>query len=646
MLSFLLPALCLGFAAALGGEPAVGHSEVSDGGRRLVVVSSDLYRLTFDPARGGRCTSFLIRKSGRELVYDGKNAGLFQDHFAHQGWPGELLESAYEHRIESEGERLIAIRLWTVAKGGKDGRDALTKGLRVEKRIVLRAGRRDVDVVNTFANPTAEGKNVGLWVQQCFNYSGDRLFDLYYRPSTHGVHLTGRDDTGQNPYLPVLDVYSADWVGASHYTDAGGREPVAGWTAGRDRRTNEGGVFLLDYDYLDILYNCSGACTTEWFMDKVPLPAGKSWSTRYAFIPVNGFTSFTHASRRLLAGVEVSPEAGRVRIVHQLAGGAAPAGEVTVDTRVYGVRSKQEARLPLLTVADVGLEPVGASQTWDKPQTEPLVIRVDVAGAGWRESYEHLFEGAFGGTGIAGAGEVAEYLVPRPQKRKTFLKPDSWARPDNEHLRVLVLYGLYSNHYRIEAAARVLDPQADIVVSENWNTFPPTHDELLRYDVIVLSNVASGPDYANAMIADVVRFGGVGVLALGGIGTYGAGQWAGTPLGEILPGEIRTNFDLKREAPGVFPKPAGVHAATKGVVFPAAARFYWLNELSPKPGAAVAMTAGKRPLLILGAVGKGRVAAVTGTCHGEAAAGQVEAWLTPAWTKLLAQSLGWLRHAE
>ena len=137
---------------------------------------------------------------------------------------------AYEYRIEREDEKAVTIVLWTVAKGGRGGRDGLTRGLRVVKRITLRVGRRDVEVVNTFANPTKEGKNVGLWVQQCFCYGGDRLFDLYYRPSTHGIHVAGQDDTGQRPFVPTHDAYSQDWVGGSAYTDAGGREPVAGWT--------------------------------------------------------------------------------------------------------------------------------------------------------------------------------------------------------------------------------------------------------------------------------------------------------------------------------------------------------------------------------------------------------------------------------
>ncbi|MCG2660530.1 MAG: glutamine amidotransferase [Kiritimatiellae bacterium] len=646
ILLMALLAVSLAMSGASGGEPVLTQEESNEGGRRLVVIANDLYRLTFDPALGGRCTSFLIKATGREWVYDGKTGGLFQDHFAHQGYPGELLKSAYEYRIERDDDQSISICLWTIAKGGADGRDLLTKGLRVEKRITLRAGRRDVEVVNTFSNPTRESKNVGLWVQQCFNYAGDRLFDLYYRPSSHGISLTGRDDKGVAHYLPgLVDVYSQDWVGPSHYSDAGGRKVIVGWTAGRDRHSNEGAVFLIDYNYLQVLYNCGGR-TTEWFMDKVPLPPGKSWSTGYTIIPVNGFTGFSHASRRLIANTEVMPEGGRVRIAHAFAGGCEPAGAITVSTRIYGVRSKKEASLAPLKVEGVGLEPMGVTQVWASAQSEPLVIRVAVEGQDWKEHYEYLFEGAFGGEGIQGAGQTAEYETPRPAKKKEFLKPDKWTRPGNKHLRVLLIYGLYSDQYRVEAAARALDPDAEVVVVEGWNFFPATHDDLLGYDLIVLSDMEVGPDYANVMVDDVVRFGGVGLLALGGIKTFGGGQWIQTALGELLPAEIRSPFDMKREQKGVRAKVSAKHPVVAGVEFPDKARFYWIHEMFPKAGSAVVMTAGERPLVITGTVGKGRVVVVAGTCHGEPGAGQVEAWQTPAWIKLLTQSLRWLQTGK
>ena len=597
-----------------------------------VVLENDFYRLTFAPARGGRCSSFFIKETQREWVYDGDTAGLFEDHFAHQYWSGELFTAKYDFAIEGDRTKELALRLWTIAKGGDDGRDLLTKGLKVEKTIILRAGRREVIVRNAFTNPTAEGKNVAMWIQQCFCYGGDRLFDLYYRPSVEGIKLDGKDDKGELNIFPGVDAYAQDWV----------KQPAAGWSAGRDRRTNEGGVFLMDYNYLKTLYNCAGSYTSEWFMDKVPIPPGKNWNTEYWIVPVAGFTGFSHASQRLIANTEITAKADGVEISHQLAGTVAALGMVKVNTTVYGIRSKQTNKLAEISAGPVSLAPLRTAQTWNQPQTEPLVFRITVSGDNWQETYEYVYLGTFASKGIEGASQVAEYEVPRPKKAKTFLKPDSWTRPVNPNLRTLVMCGLYTHCWRLEEAVKVLDPAAEIKLCDGWDFFPPTYDELLKYDLLILSNMPAGPDYANEMVADFVRHGG-SLLVLGGMHTYGGGEWMGTPLADLLPFTIAGAFDLLRETAGVKPETTGMHAVTAGVVWPPEARFFWLKAGTAKPGTTVVLTAGGKPAWILGQAGDGRVAAGLVTCLGEPGPGQSEAWGTPAWTKLLTQTVAWLK---
>ncbi len=625
----LLPLVLLALAGPCLAALSSGEATAPDG-HKLPVIESDLYRLTFDPAQGGRCTSFLVKATNREWIYDGTWAGLFLDHFAHQAWPGELLSATYEYAIEREGDQALSIRLWTVPNGA----DPLTRGLKVEKIITLREGRREVEVTNSFANPTAEGKNVAMWIQQCFAYGGQRLFDQYYRPGVAGISLDGKDDTGMNKQPKTFDDYAQDWV----------KQPTAGWSAGRDRKNDEGAVFLMDYNYLDILYNCASSYTTEWFMDKVPVPPGKAWSTQYWVVPVNGFRGFTHASQRLTTNLEVTPSGQDVALNHQLCGTAEALGDVTIKTTVYGVRSKQEAALAPVTAPGVGLTPVDMPQSWDKPQAEPLVFRVEIAGNGWTEKYEYLHEGAYASAGIQGAPSTPEYPLPRPKKIKTFLKPDTWTRPDNEHLRVLLLYGMWTQHYRVEWAIRDLDPDAEITRCDGWGFFPPTYDKLLSYDLLVLSDMPAGPDYANEMVADFARHGG-GVLTLGGMLTYGAGQWRDTALEGILPVNLVSNFDMKQEKAGVAPA-ATKDSAWATLAWPASARFYWMNVAEPQPDAKVVQQAGSYPLLVLGQCGEGRVATVLGTCHGETTRDTVAAWRTPAWIQMLKQTLEWLQEGQ
>ena len=621
-LLFLLPLARPGLAALSSGEVP------GPGGRKLPVIESDLYRLTFDPAQGGRCTSFFVKATQREWVYDGSWAGMFQDHFAHQGWPGELLSAPYDYAIERDGDQALSLRLWTVPHGT----DPLTRGLKVEKIVTLREGHREVEVTNSFTNPTAEGKNVGMWIQQCFCYGGQRLYDQYYRPGVAGISLDGMDDTGSHKQPKTSDDYAQDWV----------KQPTEGWSAGRDRKTNEGAVFLMDYNYLDILYNCGGSYTTEWFMDKVPLPPGKSWSTQYWVVPVDGFRGFTHASRRLVANLEV--QATGNGLTHQLCGTADSLGDVTITTSVYGVRSKQERTLAPVTAAAVGLTPTEVVQPLLQAQTEPLVFRVELAGKDWTEKYEYLYEGPFAAAGIQGAPSAPEYPLPRPKKVKTFLKPDVWTRPHNAHPKVLLLYGMWTQHYHVEEALRALDPEAEITVCDGWGFFPATYDTLLGYDLLVLSDMPAGPDFCNEMVSDFARHGG-GVLTLGGMMTYGAGQWKDTALEGMLPVRLTSAFDMKEEKAGVAPL-ATAGSPLAALAWPPAARFYWMNTADPEPTAQVWLQAGSYPLLVVDKCGEGRVATVLGTCHGEATHDTIPAWRTRAWTQMLTHTLQWLQEGK
>ena len=137
-----------------------------------------------------------------------------------------------------------------------------------------------------------------------------------------------------------------------------------------------------------------------------------------------------------------------------------------------------------------------------------------------------------------------------------------------------------------------------------------------------------------------------GLLTLGGMLTYGSGQWKDTVLEEILPVTFPDAFDLKWEKKGAAPEAKGKHPVTENVSWPQDARFFWIHESAPKSGSTVLMEAGSRPMVVLRTCGEGRVATILTTCHGEPVQGQTEAWQSEAWTKLLAQTMRWLKRGK
>ncbi len=618
----------LAAGSAVGGERLSAAEGRRPDGKPWVRIENTLYRATFNPSRGGRCSSFVVKRTGREWVYRDKTGGLFTEHFARESHPGEFWYEPYEWRVLREPGR-IGVRLWRAAKGKQLRQMA---GLVVQKTVWLYGDAAGVDCDFEILNPLPESRSVGFWIQHCF-YLGESLTDnYYYRPSTRGMKVSGI-------HRKVGQKFGEDWV----------REPTAGWSAARNDRTGEGVVFLMDYHMLDILYNATSACTLEWFTDDALIPKGKSWKTTYTMIPADGFTGFVHASERLIANVEARKVGGRTQVVHQLRGARRSLGQVRLHTEVHAYRARKRLAQKDATV-QVGLTTVVVAQEFALAPSEPLLIKVAVAGKGWTERYEAFYDPAPPMQAWVGVPPWSEYTAAKPPKRKAFIKPDlgklRLGSPDDK-LDVLLFFGLYTNFYAIEPTLEAMGKHR-VQLSDALDTgaafLPSTFEETFAYDLVILSNVnakALGL-FGMELVYEYVRHGG-GVLILGGQNAFGHGGFAGTRIEELSPVVDGGAFDLKWNPQGWLLQPVGKHAVLAGVDFAEGPRVYWAHHTKAKRAAATVLTFDGAPALVLGRFGKGRVAAFTGSVLGEATRGQTPFWESRAWRRLLGNTIEWLR---
>jgi hypothetical protein len=139
---------------------------------------------------------------------------------------------------------------------------------------------------------------------------------------------------------------------------------------------------------------------------------------------------------------------------------------------------------------------------------------------------------------------------------------------------------------------------------------PPLNkpEDLAQYRLVVLANIdlRSLTLEQREWLRGWVEAGG-SLLMTGGPYAFGRGWWQESDLiAPLLPATLQP-YDLRplgADQPLLL-KGAGPLA---GLRLPAGAAANWLHELTPKPGATVALTAGGKPALVLGEVGKGRVA--------------------------------------
>ncbi|MBI3921370.1 MAG: hypothetical protein HY318_08140, partial [Armatimonadetes bacterium] len=349
---------------------------------RAVVIENETLKLVLDPDRGGAVVSFIHRASNRDIVpRDKKHMGLFMDHLWGQGWPGELLEIPYEAQVVKGGADEAVVKVWRSVAGNWQGLDQkIIRGLVVEKTFTVKAGVDAVFCHIAVKNPQPEGRLPAYWTQHVFFAGGDydATGDLFFRPSSRGVRVSYQGSK-QEDFL---------------------RDPVAGWSAAVDRKKGQGVVFLLNYNDLDMLYNCGGNLTLEWMFDKIPVPAGREWTTDEVLIPTEGLTDFAHASPNLIAGLQATRSGNELTVRHFLRGALDKLENVVVSLEVVGTADRKKVSSPPLPLGQLSTEVRVVKQILSVPSADPLMLTVmakgERAGKPFEERYPVFFPGSYG----------------------------------------------------------------------------------------------------------------------------------------------------------------------------------------------------------------------------------------------------------
>jgi hypothetical protein len=616
--------LCFSLLLGLAATAASVQTITGADGKPRVLMTTKTLRLQINPTRGGRVDDVQYAAWGNTAIIQDKVQGLFCDHFWQEYWPGQFWEAPYDYKILTAGPDEIAVRVSCLSK---DKGVPQVAGILVEKTFTLREGDDRVRVSVRLTNTTAEGKYVGYWMQHVCWLGGGKEGDRYFRPSKRGVSTASSDDA--NP------------------PDAGFiREPQAGWTAAVDAKTQQGLVFLMDYNDLWFLYNCCPANTIEWQYDAVAIPAGKSWETAVTMLPTTGMQEISYASEDLLAGVRYFEKKDSlfVATAFQSTAGTLPPLEVSAGlTALVSNASAGPVKAAPLSSVRRDTQSVLIGVPYDGAKREPAVVRLalhgtNAAGKPLDAKPEFWYPGNWVSNTNPTDGSPY-YAIPSAAKVKSVIKPDVIVRRKTPAPSVLYLKGFQSTAYRIEPALTAVKPPVTVktayaytgVFGPQLDDFPYDYNVLMQYDLVILGDLSTGylGTVALEMLKDYVAHGGH-LLVLGGPFAYGAGGYASSVLAEVLPVTCRNGRDLE---------PAkGTVTAVSGAPIPGlqTLRFTYLHAITPKPGAQTLLTCGKAPLLVTGTYGQGSVACFTGTPLGKdnpcAAApwGEVLARLLPA----------------
>ena len=632
-----------------------------------VTIENPYLALTFDPARGGRCSRFVFKDTGEQIIGNADVCGMFIDHWAKYTWPSGLMWLPYEYELVGNGKDEIGIRLWVKVPelgGGKGSSSPVGSlkmptspdliGLTVHKTIWLRADTDLIRVEQEMENTTAESKAAAIYVQHNVELGGSSFSNTWYMPSVRGIEYRIMPDKIGGK------VMGADWV----------LDPTGGWMAVRNRTSDRGLLFAFDYNYLQKLYTCG--TTAEWFLEPVPIGPGKSFRTEHVIKPTTGFEDFVYGSRRLVADIRADEVGSKVQVYHDMAAVSSELRNVKVTVEVTGWRSKENIASKTFEITQLSRERNRQKFTFTVPAlSDGVVIKAVVSANGKEEQYEYYYAGDLaeherrynyfankGGALPAAKGDA--YFCRPPHKRKTFDKPDfaMVQRPDPAHFRVLVVFGLYTHILNLDDALASWRYRGTIIPEFDWinsppngvETFPGSYNELFRYNTIILSDVnykALG-DIALEMLCDYVEQGGR-LLVTGGPYAFGNGEFEETRFLEVLPVKLQGSFDLKWAGKGdswdLKPTDAS-DKLMKSVPFTPPPKVFWHHFVTAKDDAQVYLTAGGQPVLITGTYGKGKVAVLTLSPTGKEGEGETAWWDWHGWFPLVQNIVTMLNSEE
>ncbi|HUU70000.1 MAG TPA: hypothetical protein VM186_10765, partial [Planctomycetota bacterium] len=153
-----------------------------------------------------------------------------------------------------------------------------------------------------------------------------------------------------------------------------------GWSARICRERKEGIVYLMDYDYVEMLYNC-GNTTAEWTYDGILSLKSQPWKGRVYILPVIGLSGVDYANEYFICELKPRREEKTLKLEFCVTSSFEAAARVTFNTEVeYDLlgTEKEIRRLKFkpVTVDGLSIQPVRSQVDVPLDAPDPLVFNV------------------------------------------------------------------------------------------------------------------------------------------------------------------------------------------------------------------------------------------------------------------------------
>ncbi len=663
LFSLILVLAALPALQARAVDEGVHISAITDeDGDEAILMESEWISMHLLPWRQALINRFVFTPTGNDIV-EPTNAkirlagggGLLMDCFWDQDWRfQELAYKPYKYQIVKTGPEEAQVTFETDIKGWLAAADSgiiskLLSNMTLRRTVTLKRGQPFFRFDFEFTNNDRYAKRPTFWIHNSSFISRD-ITDTMIRPTARGLSAIGG---GQESY-PA-------WPQAQDFI----KDFNQGWTANIHAGRKEGLVYLMDYDYVDTLYNC-GNTTTEWFYDGILVPRGKPWRGHVYILPTIGLSRVDFACEHFVCELRPKREGGQVSLDFLVTSSYEESARVTfiteVESDLSAVTSKKQKLDPVI-LDGLAIQPAAGRTAGAIQGEDPLVFDVTAMvelpdGSVKKYTFQSYFAGGYklkvNEANLLGEGKPMRLLNRAVRKPALPELPAGLAINKNE-FNVFGVLGFGSFRLGFDEAIKQI-PKGKLEIGycvgndaaqNGLSDFPYDYERLYNNRVLLLSNIQDKEfrRIGASLMLPWLKAGGGLVLT--------GGNYAFTY--ELEEHEINACYPIAvtphslRRGPLQLDKPVdATHPIFRGVDLSHLPYMHYWHDVALKPGsqAKVLMTVGGHPFIIEQKTGDQITMVVTVNAFGSESdfPGKIPVRQWPEWPKLMANIIRYAGH--
>lgn len=636
------------------------HASVTtdEDGDEAILMESEWISMNLLPWRQALINRFVFRPTGNDIVEPtnpkhrmGGGGGILMDCFWEQDWRfQELAYKQYKYQITKNGPDEGQVVFETDITGwlGADNSGVISNllsNLTLRRTVTLKTGQPFFRFDFEFINKDKYAKRPTFWVHNN-SYVARGGKDTVVRPTDQGLSAIGGD---QEAYGGPQGQQFIDFF--NH-----------GWTADISKERREGIIYLVDYDYVEKLYNCftdhGDNGTTEWWYDSILAFHDRPWKGRVYILPIIGLSRVDYANRYFIAALEPKREEGRLKVDFALTSSYESAAKVTLKTEVAAnldqpAAARQWTTLPPVAFDGLTIQPKRDSTSLEYTAADPLLLRLTALvelpdGNVEKFVFEHFYTGDYqqkgnrtiqGGPLVQLARAVRDPQVPAVPPDLTINRTD---------FHVFAIHGFGTWRLGLDQAVTANIPKAryevgyctGIASAQNGLTdFPYDYERLYDCRALVFANIQDKEfrRIGASVLLPYLQAGG-GLVLVGGqyAFTYELEQH---PINAFYPIAVKQN-SIKRGPLQVQKPEVPTHPIFTGIDFANCPWLLYYHDVALKPGstAKVLLKAGDQPLIVEQKTGNQITIVITANPFGDPTefAGKTPLAQWSEWPKLFA----------